>query len=173
MRKYEELIQAILKSNEDFKKTFKEILDSLDMNIKDFHEISGISQSTLYKITSGRRAPQISTLRCIIKTIRKIENIEENGNIVAIIAARSALDVLKGRVFEIDGRTIRLREYPSTTVEECIISAVQAERDGASAIICAPIVSATVEKIVNLPVATIVPKEESVVKAIRIVASKM
>ena len=43
-------------------------------------------------------------------------------------------------------------------MEEAIIAAVNAERDGAKALVCAPIVSPTVEKILNIPVTTIIPE---------------
>ena len=51
------------------------------------------------------------------------------------------------------------------TVEDAIIAAVRAERDGALAIICAPIVAPTVEKIVSIPVSTVVPTN-SIMRAV-------
>ena len=45
-------------------------------------------------------------------------------------------------------------------MEEAIIAAVNAERDGAKALVCAPIVGPTVEKILNIPVTTIAPEEQ-------------
>lgn len=57
-------------------------------------------------------------------------------------------------------------------MEEAIIAAVNAERDGAKALVCAPIVSPTVEKILNIPVTTIIPKS-SLIDAIELALKKM
>jgi predicted transcriptional regulator len=57
-------------------------------------------------------------------------------------------------------------------MEEAIIAAVNAERDGAKALVCAPIVSPTVEKILNIPVTTIIPKS-SLIEAIELALRKM
>jgi len=64
-----------------------------------------------------------------------------------------------------------VREYAASTMEDAIIAAVRAERDGASALVCAPIVSPTVEKILSIPVATINPTS-SIVRAIELAARK-
>lgn len=50
-------------------------------------------------------------------------------------------------------------------MEDAIISAVMAERDGALAIVCAPIVAPTIEKILTIPVSIVIPRE-SILKAI-------
>lgn len=65
-----------------------------------------------------------------------------------------------------------IKEYAVTTVEETMILAIQAGKEGASALVCAPIVSPTVEKIVNLPVTTIKPRA-SVSRAIEQAAKKI
>jgi len=66
---------------------------------------------------------------------------------------------------------MKVREYPVHTMEDAIVSAVRAEREGAIAIVCAPIVSSVIEQMVHIPVATIVPKE-SVQRAIEVAARK-
>ncbi|MGZ7127387.1 MAG: helix-turn-helix domain-containing protein, partial [Halobacteriota archaeon] len=53
-----------------------------------------------------------------------------------------------------------------------LIAAIHAERDGALALVCAPIVSPTVEKILRIPVASIMP-QNSLVEAIRLAARKI
>ncbi|MDO9516543.1 MAG: transcriptional regulator, partial [Methanosarcinaceae archaeon] len=45
-------------------------------------------------------------------------------------------------------------------------------REGAKAVVCAPIVSTTVEKILRIPVATIMPKN-SMIEAIELAARKI
>ena len=41
---------------------------------------------------------------------------------------------------------MRVREYPVHTMEDAIVAAVRAEREGAIAIVCAPIVSSIIEQ---------------------------
>ena len=69
-------------------------------------------------------------------------------------------------------RILVLREYSATNIEEAIVAAVRAERDGAAALVCAPIVSPTVEKLLSIPVATIIPKD-SLIRAIEVAARKI
>ena len=52
-----------------------------------------------------------------------------------------------------------------STVEDAIIAAVRAERDGALGVVCATIVAPTVEKILSIPVSRAIPST-SVLKAI-------
>ena len=54
---------------------------------------------------------------------------------------------------------------------EQIVAAVRAEREGAVAVVCAPIVSSVIEQLVHIPVATIIPRE-SVQRAIELAARK-
>ena len=70
-----------------------------------------------------------------------------------------------------DSKRIKVREYPVHTMEDAIIAAVRAEREGAVAIVCAPIVSSVIEQLVHIPVATIIPRE-SVQRAIELAARK-
>jgi predicted transcriptional regulator len=72
----------------------------------------------------------------------------------------------------IEGKEILIREYPATSIEEALIAAIHAERDGALALVCAPIVSPTVEKILRIPVASIMP-QNSLVEAIKLAARKI
>jgi predicted transcriptional regulator len=66
---------------------------------------------------------------------------------------------------------MRVKEYPAQTMEEAIIAAVLAERDGALAVVCAPIVASTVEKILTIPVSVVIPRD-SVLRAIEVAAKK-
>ena len=89
-----------------------------------------------------------------------------------MIATRAVLDLIKDRTIELNGKSFSIREYPATSIEDCIIAAVKAEREQADAIVCAPIVSTTIEKIVNIPVAVMMPKE-SLARAIKLAAQKV
>ncbi|MBR7124903.1 MAG: hypothetical protein IKC93_08605, partial [Candidatus Methanomethylophilaceae archaeon] len=58
---------------------------------------------------------------------------------------------------EFEGHIVRLREYPVSTVEDAIIAALRAEKDGALGVICAPIVTPTIERILTIPVSPVIP----------------
>ncbi len=166
-----ELIDSILESDDAFRETLRKILKTdLGMSIPEFSKTSGISQSTIYKILSEDREPNLRTVRQIIAALRKIEGLKSEP-FIAVIVARSVLNKIEERRAKIGGKVITIREYPANSMEETIISAIKAERDGAVAVVCAPIVSTTIEKILRIPVATIMPRE-SMVEAIKLAAKK-
>ena len=170
MPNVERVMRSAFQSDESLRDTLKEVIGELGLSAREFSRISEIPQSTLYKILSGHREPNITTLRQIVKTIRQLEG--SGGDFIAIIAARPVLDKISEKKMKIGERLLTLREYSATNIEEAIIAAVRAERDGASALVCAPIVSPTVEKLLTIPVATIIP-QESVVRAIEVAARKI
>ena len=49
-----------------------------------------------------------------------------------------------------EGHRINISEYPVHTMEDAIVAAVRAEREGAVAIVCAPIVSSVIEQFISL-----------------------
>jgi len=51
-------------------------------------------------------------------------------------------------------------------MEECIVSAVRAEKEGASGIVCAPILASIIEKVVDVPVAIIKPDTKTIKDAL-------
>jgi predicted transcriptional regulator len=164
------VMRAAFQSDESLRETLKEVLSELGLSAREFCRISEIPQSTLYKILSGHREPNITTLRQIVRTIKQLEG--SDGNFIAIIAARTVLDKISEKKMKVGDKLLTLREYSATNIEEAIIAAVRAERDGASALVCAPIVSPTVEKLLTIPVATIIPKD-SVLRAIEVAAKKI
>lgn len=164
------LLRAAAQSDEAFSKALKQTLSDLDMTLKGFAERAEVSASTLYKIVGGERSPSLDILRNILKAVGEMEGGKE-GEFIAVIAARHVLDEVVERSVKIEGRGILTREYPATTLEDAIVASVRAERDGAKAIVCAPIVSTTIEKIVDIPIATIMPRD-SVTEAIRLAAKK-
>jgi len=170
MESMRKLTNAALESDEKFRITLKETLETLGMTSQDLAKRAGISPSTLYKIANEGRSPSIAVLRKILRAIRQIEGLKA-GNFVAIIAAGQVLDEVEERSILIGEESVRVREYPATTVEDAIIAAIRAERDGAIAIVCAPIVSSTIEKIVDVPIARIIPRG-SVTEAVRLAARK-
>jgi predicted transcriptional regulator len=170
MSNADRVMRSAFQSDENLRETLREVLSELDLSAREFSISSGIPQSTLYKILSGHREPNITTLRQIVKTIKQLEGSE--GAFIAVIAARPVLDKIVEKKMMIGDQMLTLREYSATNIEEAIIAAVRAERDGASALVCAPIVSPTVEKLLSIPVATIIPKD-SVMRAIEVAARKI
>jgi predicted transcriptional regulator len=165
------VMRAALISDEEFVTTLNDLLKhDLRISVRELSEKSGIAQSSLYKILHGKRSPNLSTLRAIIHALRKLYHVGDEA-FIGLIAARSVLESVEERVTDIDGHRMRVREYPVHTMEDAIVAAVRAEREGAIAIVCAPIVSSVIEQIVRVPVATIIPKE-SVQAAIELAAKK-
>ncbi|MCL2863056.1 MAG: helix-turn-helix domain-containing protein [Methanimicrococcus sp.] len=165
------LIKAAFESDENFQIVLHRVIkEDLNMNAVDFSKEAGIPHSTLYKILSGNRAPNIKTLRQIVNTVKKHEKPTEE--FIAVIAARMVLDTITETKRKIGGRLITVKEYSANSMEEAIIVSIRAEREGAKALVCAPIVSHTVEKIVSIPVTTIMPKE-SITEAIEIAMRKV
>lgn len=164
------LMRAALASDQEFVRALHHIMKhELRISVRELSEKSGIAQSSLYKILHGQRSPNLSTLRAVIHALRMFESSGEE-EFIGLIAARPVLDVQE-RNAEVDGHRIRVREYPVHTMEDAIVAAVRAEREGATAIVCAPIVSSIIEQLVHIPVATIVPRE-SVQRAIELAARK-
>ena len=151
-----DLVSGMLKEEGGFQKALKDILENeLNMTVNEFCRLTGVSQSTMYKILEEKREPNLRTVRMIIKAVKAVSEPDTN-DYIAVIASHIVFENLQ-RTIDINGRTVMLKEYPVATVEDAIIASVRAERDGALAIICAPIVAPTVEKIVSIPVSTVVP----------------
>jgi predicted transcriptional regulator len=103
----------------------------------------------------GGREPNLRTVREVIKALKILNTAEEN-RFIAIIAASTALENIPESV-TVSGQSIKVHEYPAATLEDAIIAAVRAERDGALGLVCAPIVAPTVEKILSIPVSRVIP----------------
>ncbi len=165
------LTRAALLSDEEFVSTLNDLLrHDLRISVRELSEKSGIAQSSLYKIMHGKRSPNLSTFREIIRAIRQFYHTGDE-DFIGLIVARSVLESVTDRVTDIDGQRRRVREYPVHTMEDAIVAAVRAEREGAIAIVCAPIVSSVIEQLVQVPVATIIPRG-SVQRAIELAARK-
>ncbi len=172
MESSDEVVDAILESYEEFQRALARVIkEDLGLNVMEFAHEANTPASTLYKIMSGKREPNMKTLRQIVRTIKRLQN-SEKGNFIAVIAARPVLDNIRETKKKIGGNLCTIREYSATSIEEAIIAAVKAEREGARGLVCAPIVSSTVEKILRIPVATIMPKN-SLVEAIERVSKKI
>ncbi len=168
----DDLIRAAVESDEAFMRELgRTIKEDIHMTAAEFSEMSGISASTLYKLLSGSREPNIKTLRQIVRALRRMEKTEKH-EFIAVIAARPVLDYITEKKLKVQGRLLTVREYSATSMEDAIVAAIRAERDGAKALVCAPIVSPTVEKVLRIPVTTIMPRD-SLIAAIELAAKKM
>lgn len=164
------LIKAALESDDQFRKALAETLDELGMTMQDLARKARVSPSTLYKMANEDRSPSLEVLRKIIRAVSEGDG-ERTGNFIAIIAARHVLDEVIERSVQIGNESVRVRDYPASTVEDAIVAAIRAEREGAVAVVCAPIVSPTIEKVLDIPIALIDPKD-SMLDAVKLAARK-
>ena len=152
-----DLISGMLREDGGFQKAFRSILDDeLGMSLNEFCQLSGISQSTMYKILEDKREPNLRTVRQVIKAL-KILMEADDSHFIAVIASTTVVENLPRTIEMEGGVVINVREHPASTVEDAIIAAVRAERDGALGVVCAPIVAPTIEKILAIPVSRVIP----------------
>uniref|UniRef100_A9A9G5 Transcriptional regulator n=1 Tax=Methanococcus maripaludis (strain C6 / ATCC BAA-1332) TaxID=444158 RepID=A9A9G5_METM6 len=170
MRAHERLLLSV--GSDKFTDEFKKVLLELDVPLKEFSEISEIPYSTLYKITNEKDF-RVSTLKKIINTVKSFEEEDSSEEKIALIAARPSLNKISTKRISVNGKTYLLKEYPASTLEDCIVSAIYAEREGVKAIVCAPIVSTSIEKVVRIPVAVIIAEKNAFMEALEIVVSKI
>lgn len=164
------LTRAALESDERFREALAEVLEELGMNMQDLARQAHVSPSTLYKMMNEDRSPSLDVLRKVVRALGERDG-ETAGNFIAVIAARHVLDEVTERSVRIGEESVRVRDYPAATVEDAIVAAIRAERDGAVAVVCAPIVSPTIEKVLDIPIALIDPKD-SMLDAVKLAARK-
>ena len=151
-----DLISGMLREEGGFQKALRSILeDELKMSLNEFCQASGISQSTMYKILEDKREPNLRTVRQVIKSLKILVE-PDDSHFIAVIASTMVVENLP-KTIDLDGLKVAIREYPVSTVEDAIIVAVRAERDGALGVVCAPIVAPTIEKILAIPVSRAIP----------------
>ncbi|MFA4876088.1 MAG: helix-turn-helix domain-containing protein [Methanoregula sp.] len=152
----------------DFRTALDEELRRRNMTVRELAERSGIPLATLYKISSGEVDVRLSTMKKIVSVLEPYR-----PPFVAVIAAKFLLDEMEGHEITIKDTLYRTRGYAANSIEECIIAAVMAEKEGAAGIICAPVLASIVEKIVDVPVAIIKPKAATVLDALDVVARRI
>jgi len=164
----------LLKSSlgENFGEELKGAIAKLGRNIKEFSEESGIPKSTLYKIVSNEEKDfRRSTLRQIVETVKRLEGYGRE-KVVGIITTRGALDMI-GRSFEFGGKTVKVNDYPATTIEEEIIQGIRAEKEGVRGLICGPIAATTLEKVVDIPIVTLRFEEGPLINSMKKLMEKI
>lgn len=152
------LLLAAAESEERLREEFRRMLDvDLRMSVREFCASSGLSPSTVYKFTSAGREPSLRTLRAVVKGIRRVLR-QSQEPFIAVVAARAFVHEASEGVPRKKGQGAPVREFPAASMEEAIVAAVRAERAGALAVVCAPIVAPTLEKVLAIPVVEISPR---------------
>jgi len=155
LQKWEEVLNSALDSDEKFRETLKRVLREHHLDIKEFSRLSGVSESSLYKILSGHRAnPRLSTLRDILRALRNLEGPKEGEPFIAVIASRPSLDSLSTSHVTVGRLKVRIKGYGAASIEDAIVAALNAEQEGARAIVCGPVVATILEKIVRVPISS-------------------
>lgn len=152
----------------DFRTALEEELARRNMTVKELADRAGIPAATLYKLTSGEGDVRLSTVKKIARVLEP-----RLPAFIAVIAAKFLLDEIEGQQITIKDRIYRVRGYTANSIEECIIAAVMAEKDGAAGIVCAPILASMIEKIVDVPVAIMKPKAATVLDAMDVIARRI
>ena len=152
----------------DFRTALEGELARRGMTIRELAEEAGIPAATLYKLTSGEGDVRLSTVKKIVSVLEP-----KLPAFIAVIAAKFLLDEIEGQEIIVRGQAYRVRGYTANSLEECIIAAVTAEKEGAAGIICAPILASMIEKIVDIPVAIMKPKASTVRDALDVVARRI
>ncbi|MFA5237184.1 MAG: helix-turn-helix domain-containing protein [Methanoregula sp.] len=152
----------------DFTTALNDELERRNMTVRELSEQTGIPVSTLYKVTLGERDPRLSTVKKIVSVLEP-----ERHRFIAVIAAKFLLDSVETREVESAGQKFAIRGYSAHSLDECIVAAARAEKDGACGIICAPILASIVEKIVDVPVGMLRPELSCVDEAISAVLKKI
>jgi predicted transcriptional regulator len=153
---------------QDFRGALEQELDRKHMTIRELSVQSGVPAATIYKISSGDRDPQFSTVKALVSALEPFDR-----DVIAIIGAKFLVDTIGTTMQAPGGKTYLIRGYAANTYEECIIAAVRAEKEGAAGIICAPILATFLERIVDIPVVIIRPDPGTYHEAVTTLLAKL
>ena len=164
---WKQLLYSIIEDDKLFAETVKRVSQELNLTLKELAEKAEIPSSTLYKLSSTDSDVRLSTIKKLIRFIRLKEQEDIlQGKVVGLITSRDVLDEF-GNIIEIDGESIRIKEYLANTIEEEIILGVRAAREGVGAIVCGPVAANTMKKILEIPVIGIAFSRNSLVEALK------
>ena len=153
----------------DLHVALKEEMERRGMSVHQLAEMSGISPVTLYKIVKGGRSPSFAT----VKKIAEIFYPRSKGEFIAVIAAKFLLEDIEGTRIVVNETDYRIKGYSANSLEDCLVAAVRARDDGASGIVCAPVLASLLEKIVDIPVAIMKPEMAAVENAVNSIAKRL
>jgi predicted transcriptional regulator len=152
----------------EFREALSQELDRKNMTIRELSARSGIPAATIYKISSGDRDPQFSTVKALVEALEPFDQ-----DVIAVIGAKFLVDSLGTSRQAPGGKTFRVRGYAANTFEDCIVAAVRAEKEGAGGIICAPVLAAFIERLVDIPVVIIRPDVTAYHEAVETLLAKI
>jgi len=152
----------------EFRIVLKQEMERQGLSVRSLSEKTGIPPITLYKLLSGERDPRLDTVKKIVNVISP-----QSTKFIAVIGAKFILDGLSGKKVKIGKDNCRIRGYTANSIEDCLVAAVHASNEGAIGIICAPIVSSMVEKVVDVPVVIMKPSASAVNDAINQLKSQL
>lgn len=153
---FERVASALADSREAFQRELRAAIKRLGLSVTEFASRAGIPVSTLYKALGEARDPKLSTVRALMAALKRLER-PDAAPFIAVVASRPFLNEVVRTSVVVQDVEVPVREYPAHSAEEAIVAAVQAERDGAAAVVCAPIVTPTIERILAIPIFALVP----------------
>ncbi|HJJ28924.1 MAG TPA: helix-turn-helix domain-containing protein [Methanocorpusculum sp.] len=153
----------------DISVAISEELKRRGMSVHQLAAACEISPVTLYKIVNGERSPSFAT----VKKIAGVFYPRMAGGFIAVIAAKFLLEDIEGTKITINGSDYRIQGYPANSLEDCLAAAARARDEGASGIVCAPVLASLIEKIVDIPVAIMKPEMSAVENAVHVIAKRL
>lgn len=167
-----ELLDAALVSNEAFAERLKMAMKQLGISTKSLSDGSGVPLSTINKILYQSRDLRLSTMRTMIKYIETITT-PKADIVIGIIGTRTALDTITKHQLTLRGKKILLKEYPSSSIEDVIVNAVQAERERVNGLVCATIVANLIAKFVRVPIMSVKLEEQNFLDSVSALVEKI
>ncbi|MDD1764528.1 MAG: helix-turn-helix domain-containing protein [Candidatus Methanomethyliaceae archaeon] len=161
-----------MESNEAFVNELKNCMRQMGITTKELSEGSGLPLSTINKIISQERDLRLSTLRNILKYLRSL-GAPEGDITIGIIAARPSLDKISKHQIITKGKKIIIKEYPASSIEDVIITAIKAEREKVDGIVCASIVAQIIEKFVRVPIMAVIVEESNLLDSVFLLVNKI
>jgi Predicted transcriptional regulator with an HTH domain len=108
-----------------------------------------------------------------VKKIAEVFYPRISGGFIAVIAAKFLLEDIEGTKVTVNGNDYRIRGYSANSLEDCLAAAARARDEGASGIVCAPVLASLIEKIVDIPVAIMKPEMSAVENAVHAIAKRL
>jgi predicted transcriptional regulator len=156
---------------DEFSPKVEEAINMCGLTIKEFAAKHDLSESTLYKITSGDRTNiRVETLQSITAALRDEEGY--SNDTLGLITTRGACDRAPSTI-QLAEETYTIKPLPAQTIEDEIIKGIEAERDGIDGIVCGPIAAVTLEQVVDVPVGGLQFSQELIERSMRDFAKRL
>lgn len=161
----------IAAGTEEFGDQLETAINYQNLTIKEFAEKYDISESTLYKITSGENTNfGVEILHQLITALQKEEGYDSPT--IGLITTRPACDRAPSEI-DVADTTYNVLPLPANSIEEEIIKGVTAQRDGVDAILCGPIAATTLEEVVTVPVGGLQFDQDLMIRSLEDLANRL